>query len=115
MTPERDARKQPLHIAKTSPLMAPQNEAGEDLPMRRRRLRYRAWHRGTREMDLILGPFADSHADQMGDREVDQFEGLLTEADTELLKWVLGQVEPPAHIDKELLTRLVAFRTAAAP
>ena len=82
--------------------------------MRRRRLRYRAWHRGTREMDLILGPFADAHAERMDDREVDQFEGLLTEPDPELLKWVLGQEPPPAHIDTELLARLAAFRTATA-
>jgi antitoxin CptB len=66
-------------------------------------------------MDLILGPFADAHADEMGDREAGEFEGLLEEADTALLNWVLGQEEPPAHIDKELLARLVAFRTAAAP
>ena len=40
--------------------MAPSKDAGEDLPMRLRRVRYRAWHRGTREMDLMLGPFADA-------------------------------------------------------
>ena len=41
--------------------MALQKDAGEDIAIRRRRLRYRAWHRGTKEMDLVLGPFADAH------------------------------------------------------
>ena len=92
--------------------MAPQIDAGEDLPMRRRRLRYRAWHRGTREMDLILGPFADAFGPGFSTSEADGFEALLNEADTDLLIWVLGQESPPARVDRELLARLVAFRTA---
>ena len=95
--------------------MAPQNEAGEDLPMRRRRLRYRAWHRGTREMDLILGPFADAHAERMDGREVDRFEGLLTRKPTpNSSSGCSARKPPPAHIDTELLARLAAFRTATA-
>ena len=95
--------------------MAPPNEAGEDLSMRRRRLRYRAWHRGTREMDLMLGPFADARAYTFDATAAARFESLLDEADTDLLKWILGQATPPPHVDAELLAQLVAFRTAPAP
>lgn len=78
--------------------------------MRRRRLRYRAWHRGMREMDLILGPFADAHLDGLEGAELRRFEQLLGEEDTDLLKWVIGQEPLPATADRELLDRITAFR-----
>ena len=56
--------------------MARQMTAGEDIAMRRKKLRYRAWHRGTKEMDLILGPFADAHADAMDGAQLDRLEYL---------------------------------------
>ena len=65
--------------------MAPSKDAGEDIAMRRRRLRYRAWHRGTKEMDLVLGPYADAHADGLGANELTRLETLMDEEDTDLL------------------------------
>ncbi|MGN6159741.1 MAG: succinate dehydrogenase assembly factor 2 [Devosia sp.] len=94
--------------------MAPQNDAGEDLPLRRRRLRYRAWHRGTREMDLVLGPFADAHVEGYGAAELDRLEALMDEQDTDLLKWVIGQEPPPADADTPLLRTIIAFRLKTA-
>jgi antitoxin CptB len=61
----------------------------------RRRLAIRAWRRGTREMDLILGPFADARLGAMPPAEVAAFEALIAEEDTDLLAWVLGQAAPP--------------------
>ena len=81
---------------------------------RRRRARFRAWHRGIREMDLMLGPYADAHVDGLDEAGLDRFEHLMEEIDTDLLKWVVGQEEPPPHIDKELLGRIIAFRHATA-
>lgn len=78
--------------------------------MRRRRLRYRAWHRGTKEMDLVLGPFADAHLDGLGTAELDRLETLMDEEDTDLLKWVVGQEPVPAGVDAELLETIIAFR-----
>jgi len=80
--------------------MAPSKDAGEDLSMRRRRLRYRAWHRGTKEMDLVLGPFADAHLEGYGPSELDRLEALMDEEDTDLLKWVMGQ--EPVKVDRVL-------------
>ena len=91
--------------------MAPSKDAGEDLPMRLRRVRYRAWHRGTREMDLMLGPFADAKLDGLPPLELDRFEQLLEEADTDLLKWLMGQEPTPADADREFLDRLLAYRS----
>ena len=92
--------------------MAPSKDAGEELPMRLRRLRYRAWHRGTREMDLLLGPFADARLADMDSGELDRFEVLLDEADTDLLNWLVGYETPPADADHQLLAALLAFKTA---
>ena len=81
-----------------------------ELDARRRRLCYRAWHRGTKEMDLMLGPYADAHASALDDAALTRLEALMEEADTDLLKWVMGQEEPPVDADRELLDRLIAFR-----
>ncbi len=90
--------------------MAPQKDAGEDIAIRRRRLRYRAWHRGTREMDLVLGPFADAHVDALDGPELDRLEALLDEEDTDLLKWVMSQEPAPECADTELLGQIIAHR-----
>jgi len=86
--------------------------AGEDIAIRRKRLRYRAWHRGTKEMDLILGPFADANAERFDDAELDRLETLMNEEDPPLLKWVMGQEEPPAHVDREFLALVIADHQA---
>jgi antitoxin CptB len=88
--------------------MAVPETAGEDIAMRRKRLRYRAWHRGTREMDLVLGPFADAHMEAFGVAQLDRLEALMEEPDTDLLKWVLGQEPVPVHVDGEFLSLVVA-------
>lgn len=92
--------------------MAPSEDAGEDIAMRRRRLRYRAWHRGTKEMDLVLGPYADARAGGLGAAELTRLETLMDEEDTDLLKWVMGQEPVPEGVDGPLLAEIVAFRTA---
>jgi antitoxin CptB len=78
--------------------------------MRRRRLRYRAWHRGTREMDLMLGPFADACAQSLSEHELGRLERLMEEEDPDLLRWVMGQELPPPGVDGEFIDRLIAFR-----
>jgi antitoxin CptB len=88
--------------------MAPK-EAGEDIAMRRRRIRWRAWHRGTRELDLILGPFADARAEGFSDAELSRFEALMSEEDTDLLQWAMGQAEMPPGADRALMDEIKSF------
>lgn len=88
--------------------MARQMTAGEDIALRRKKLRYRAWHRGTREMDLVLGPYADAHMEAMDTAQLDRLEALMSEEDPHLLRWVMGQETPPDHIDREFLALVVA-------
>lgn len=110
LTSHGNARKNTPKSRELVPIMAAQEQAGEDIGMRRRRLRYRAWHRGTREMDLILGPYADAHLGQLDGSDLDRLEALMDEPDTDLLDWVLGQSQPRTGVDVELVNRLRAFR-----
>ena len=68
---------------------------GEPRDIRVKRMRIRAWRRGTKEMDLILGGHADRHLAAMGDADLDLFEAALGEADHDLYAWVSGAATPP--------------------
>ncbi len=65
---------------------------------RLKRLRIRSWRRGTKEMDMILGPFADHHLAELEHVDLDAYERLLSENDQDLYRWVSGQEPaPPDH------------------
>ena len=74
-------------------------ETAED---RLKRLRMRSWRRGTKEMDLILGPFADANLESMDAAELDRYEVLLDENDQDLIGWVLGQTAPPKALAPQI-------------
>lgn len=76
---------------------------------RRKRIAFRAWHRGTREMDLLLGPFADAAAGGLSESEVASFEALLEVPDPDIYAWIIGSAETPARYDTPLFRRLCAF------
>ena len=68
-----------------------------DRETRMKRLRFRAWHRGTKEADLMLGGFFDLHAAQWSDEEVLWYETLLNEEDVEIMGWAIGTIPCPDH------------------
>ena len=74
-----------------------------------RRVRFRAWRRGFREADLILGPFADSCAQDFTPDELARFERLLDEADHDLYGWATGAAAVPARLDDRIMDALKAF------
>ncbi|HWE99083.1 MAG TPA: succinate dehydrogenase assembly factor 2 [Caulobacteraceae bacterium] len=80
--------------------------------VRLNRVKFRAWRRGFREADLILGPFADAHAPAMDEAELDRFERLLEQGDHEIYGWILGSLPVPQEFDDDLLASLRAFRPA---
>lgn len=84
----------------------------EGLDLRRRRALYRAWHRGLREMDIILGRFTDAEIEHLSEAELDEFEHLLEAPDTNLYEWVSGRAPTPAEYDNAIFRRLVAFHAA---
>jgi antitoxin CptB len=81
-----------------------------DLDTQRKKLRIRAWRRGFKEADLILGRFADSKLDVMSADEVAAFDRLLDEADQDLYGWIIGRTETPIEFDGPVMTALKSFR-----
>jgi antitoxin CptB len=78
----------------------------EPLEIRRKRLRFRCWHRGTKEADLLLGHFADRYLDKLSVAELDDLEALLEEPDVDVVAWITGDKPPPAAFDTALMKRL---------
>jgi antitoxin CptB len=85
------------------------NGEPEILDDRRKRLRFRAWHRGTREMDLVLGRFVDAHVASLSDAEIDDLEALMEAPDPELYLWVAGTADVPANFDSPVFRKIVAY------
>lgn len=76
-------------------------------------LKLRAWRRGFREADLILGPFADQHVATFSDEQLDAFEALLEVPDQDLYGWILEREPTPPEFDGPLMDMLKAFRDQA--
>lgn len=81
----------------------------EHLDERRRRLLFRSWHRGIREMDLIMGRFADACLGALSEADLDAYERLIEVPDPELFAWVAGYAPAPADFDTPLFRRLCDF------
>lgn len=89
--------------------------SSEGLDERRRRLLFRSWHRGIREMDLLLGRFANAHLAVLTDAELDEYEKLLTIPDPQLYAWMSGSEPAPAEIETPLYRRIRDFHLTAKP
>jgi antitoxin CptB len=83
--------------------------SSEGLDVRRRKLLFRAWRRGVREMDLIVGRFADAYIDKFDDASLDDFERLIEVPNAELYAWVTGDEHAPADQDTAVLRQLIGF------
>jgi antitoxin CptB len=89
---------------------AKRRAANEDTDIRRKRLRFRSWHRGTREMDLLLGRFADEHLGEMDGGQLDRYEALLLESDPDLYAWMTGKASPPDSVNHDVMKLLLEFK-----
>ena len=72
---------------------------------RLKRLKMRSWRRGTKEMDLILGPYSDAELYNMPEAELQVYERLLSENDQDLYQWVTGQ-KPTPDAFRELMEKI---------
>jgi len=84
--------------------------SSDGLDDRRKRLLFRCWHRGTREMDLLLGRFADAEIDTLTDAELAELERLLEIPDPDLYAAVTGDKPLPAELASALFERIKAVR-----
>ena len=90
--------------------MTPLSATDATSTIRRKKLQFRSWHRGTRELDLIFGSFADAAIETLDEGELDDYERLLNLPDTDLMDWMLIGKPVPADIDSALMQRILAFR-----
>jgi antitoxin CptB len=84
----------------------------DGLDLRRRKLLFRCWHRGMREMDLIMGRFADSALVELSEAELAELERLIELPDRDLLAWVTGEANVPKDIDCAVFRRMRDFHLA---
>ena len=92
--------------------MTGSTRSSHGLDDRRKRLLFRCWHRGTRELDLILGRFADAEIADLSDDELGQLERLLEVPDPDFYAAVTGDRPLPAEDANPLFTRIKSFRVA---
>ncbi|HYP58752.1 MAG TPA: succinate dehydrogenase assembly factor 2 [Beijerinckia sp.] len=85
------------------------------LDVRRRRILFRSWHRGMREMDLILGRFADKELALLTEAELDDLEVLMEAPDRDIFTWLTGEVETPQNYNTPVFRKLLAFHTHMGP
>ena len=74
-----------------------------------RRIQYRAWHRGTKEADLLIGGFCDKHSSTWTQEEADLFETLLDEQDVDILSWAIGTAPCPSKYEGMLMQAMRAL------
>ena len=92
---------------------APERDPATEI--RRKRLLFRSWHRGTREADLILGSFAEAHLRDFDAARLDDYEALLACPDPDLFDWIAGRTAPPPEHDTAVTRLLLAFRYIPRP
>jgi antitoxin CptB len=86
----------------------------EALDALRRKLGFRAWHRGTREADLLIGSFADCHLKEFDEVGLLQFERLMKENDPDIYEWMTGRTPVPPEHDNTVTVLLRQFRLPPA-
>ncbi|MFN4168653.1 MAG: succinate dehydrogenase assembly factor 2 [Pannonibacter phragmitetus] len=91
----------------TSADMAPAQD--DALTHRKKRILFRTWHRGMKEMDLLFGGFAQSELDKLTAAELDEMEELINVNDQDLFAWITGSKPVPAEWDRPLYRRMLAF------
>ena len=74
-----------------------------DRETRLKQLHFRAWHRGTREADFMIGGFFDRHSPDWDSEELDWFEKLLEQDDVDVMAWAIGTQPVPEAFQGELM------------
>ena len=82
----------------------------ESLEIRLKRLKFRSWHRGTKEMDLLVGSFADRYLAGLTAAELDLFEPLLDLPEPVLYAWLIGREAPDSDYDHPVMRLLIDFK-----
>lgn len=87
--------------------------SSDGLDARRRRLLFRSWHRGIKEVDLVLGRYADARIGAMSDAELEQFEAVLEIPTPDLLSWLMGEQPVPVEHDSPVMRQMLSSHLGA--
>lgn len=82
----------------------------ETIENKRKRLIFRSWHRGTREMDIIMGRFADAYISKFSDSQLNQYDTILSLSDPDLYNWYTQKEELPANLRSEVMDIFLSFK-----
>jgi len=88
------------------------NRSSDGLDVRRKKLLFRCWHRGTREMDLIMGRFAENNIADLSDDELNQLEQLIDLPDPDLYAAISGAGDIPAEFKGSVYKRMRDFKVS---
>ena len=88
--------------------LAQQTSVEDSLTVRRKRLRFRAQHRGTFETDILIGDFVNACVDRLNEQELTDMESILEMPDPDLTDWLLGRLPLPEEKATPMLRRMVA-------
>ena len=82
----------------------------EDLEVRRKRLRYHSWHRGTKELDLVLGQFGEKYLPTMSENDIDLFEAIINENERDIYAWFAGRERVPEQHENHIMNMILNFK-----
>lgn len=93
----------------TPGFIEPAIDQDEPLKIRRKRLKFRSWHRGIKEADILLGHFADNHLGGLNGDQLDKYENLLREPDLKIVAWITKDTPCPEHLQNDVMDMLQAL------
>ena len=85
-------------------------QSSSELDRRRARILFRAWHRGTKEMDLVFGNFVDNNLKDLPDSDLDELESIMSHEDTDLSKWIMREILLPEELNTPLFAKIIDFK-----
>lgn len=92
----------------TPGFIEPAIDQNESVEIRRKRLKFRSWHRGIKEADILLGSFADNHLGSLTVAQLDRYENLLREPDLKIVAWITKDAPTPDHLQNDVMDMLQA-------
>jgi len=87
----------------------PESAEQDNISINRKRLIFRSWHRGTREIDLLLGKFADAHLPDFTESQIAAYDRFLNNSDPDIYNWISRAEPVPPSEDSDVVQLLLAF------
>ncbi|MEZ0223173.1 MAG: succinate dehydrogenase assembly factor 2 [Alphaproteobacteria bacterium] len=87
----------------------PETAPEDNISIKRKQMLFRSWHRGTREIDLLLGKFAEAHIPGFDAAQLELYDRFLNNSDPDIYNWLTGQEPVPPAEDTAVVRLLLAF------